>query len=218
MKRTFATLSIALLVGGCVSENPRDAVRQSGYLTTVPPSTNFGPGNIVWKKQNRYAQPEDVSLAYICSPGSFTLPGEPVTALGESKNFGSEKDFSFSGEALQKLGLSASGQHVRNLTIKFSNVQYLEYPLDQLDGIEGSLGPRCRSILKKQKKKKNAHIVRAAFKADLEYSVSYKSTLQASVKLAVANEIKGAFGINISSNRGTAGRGLYYGVDIQPLY
>jgi len=218
MKIYIAMSVVAILTTGCVSENPREIVRKSGYLTTVPPSTNYGPGNIVWKKVNRYNDKDDVSLGYICSPEYLKLPGAPEKGVGEITDFGRKKDFSFNGDNLQKLGFSTSAKYVSNLTIKFNNIEYLEYGLDKLEAIENGLGPECRNILDKQRKKGNAHIVRSAFKADLDYSITYKASTSASIKAVVLKEIEAGFGVTLEGNEGRVGRGLYYGVSIDPLY
>lgn len=218
MKIYIAMSFIAILASGCVSENPREIVRRAGYLTTVPPSTSFGPGNVVWKKVNRYNDKDDVSLGYICSPEYVKLPGGPEKGAGEITDFGRKKDFSFNGDNLQKLGFSTSAKYVSNLTIKFNNIEYLEYGLDKLEAIENGLGPQCRSILNKQREKGNAHIVRSAFKADLDYSITYKASTSASIKAAVLKEIEAGFGVTLEGNEGRVGRGLYYGVSIDPLY
>lgn len=218
MKIYIAMSIVAILVSGCVSENPREIVRRAGYLTTVPPSTNYGPGNIVWKKTNRYNDKDDISLGYICSPEYVTFPGSPEKGMGEINDFGRKKDFSFNADNLEKLGLSISAQYVSNLTIKFSNIEYLEYGLDKLAAIEKGLGPQCRNILRRQRQRQNAHIVRSAFKADLDYSITYKASTNASIKSEVLKEIEAGFGVTLEGNQGRVGRGLYYGVSIDPLY
>lgn len=218
MKIYIAMSAVAILASGCVSENPREIVRRAGYLTTVPPSTNYGPGNIVWKRTNRYNDKDDISLGYICSPEYVTFPGSPEKGMGEINDFGRKKDFSFNADNLQKLGFSTSAQYVSNLTIKFSNIEYLEYGLDKLEAIEKSLGPKCRNVLCKQRQKQNAHIVRSAFKADLDYAITYKASASASIKATILKEIEAGFGITLGGNQGRVGRGLYYGVSVDPLY
>jgi hypothetical protein len=60
--------------------------------------------------------------------------------------------------------------------------------------------------------------VRSAFKADLDYSITYKASTSASIKAAVLKEIEAGFGVTLEGNEGRVGRGLYYGVSIDPLY
>lgn len=208
----------AALICGCTSENPRTIVRKAGYLTTVPPSTNYGPGNIVWKRANAYNDKQDVSLGYICSPEFVKFPGDPEKSGAEITDFGSAKSFSFSADNLKTLGLGVSASYVSNLTMKFSNIEYQEYGLDKLEMIEGNLGPECRNILKKQREKGNAHIVRAVFKADLDYKLTYKAGVDANIKAAIVKEIAAEFGISVERSEGRVGRGLFYGVDLEPLY
>jgi hypothetical protein len=215
----YVMLSLAaVFISGCSSDNPRDIVRRAGYLTTVPPSSSFGPGNVVWKKTNQYNDKEDVSLGYICSPEYVKLPGHPEKGGGEVRDFGNKKDFSFGADNLKTLGLSLSAQYVSNLTIKFSNIEYLEYGLDKLEIIENGLGPQCTKILKKQRKKRNAYIISTAFKADLDHKVTYKALVNSSIKAKIVKEIQAEFGISADKNEGRVGRGLYYGVHPMPLY
>lgn len=217
MKKYVSLLLASVFLVGCGSNNPREIVRKSGYLTTVPPSTSYGPGSIVWKKTNNYNHPEDVSLGYICSPEYVKFPGEPEKGIGEISDFGTKKEFNFTGQSLKTLGLSTSAKYVSNLTIRFSNIEYLEYGLDKLETIQSNLGPECRKILKKQRDKNNAHIVRSAFKADLDYTITYNATANTDVKIEVLKEIEAKFGLSLQGNKGSVGRGLYYGVAIDPL-
>lgn len=218
MNKCISFLAVSVLLAGCSTENPRDLVRRAGYLTTVPPTTGYGPGNIVWKKKNRYISSEDVSLGYICSPGYVKFPGNPEQSSSEILDFAGKKDFSFSADNLKNLGLGLTAQYTSNLTLKFSNIEYQEYALDKIDDIERNLGKECRNILKKQRDKRNAYAVRAAFKADLDYKITYKATATANIKAKIVKEIQAEFGLTAENSEGRVGRGLFYGVDLEPLY
>ena len=204
-------------LSGCASDNPKKVIWSGGYLTTAPPSTAFGPGNIVWKKNNIYNSKNDVSLGYICSPEFIKFPGKPEISSSEQINIKNNKTFKLTADNFDLIGLDASAEYVKAVTMTFSNTEMQEYALDKIQMITSRLGPECKKILTAQRKKANAFAVVSAFKADLSYQITYKANVSTKAKLQVMKELKAEFGIGLDGASGSVGKGLYYGVDLQPV-
>lgn len=215
----YSGIGALVILTACTTtpRNPSELVQSAGYVTTVPPTKNYGPGNLVWKKNNKFLKAGDVELGYICSPEYVKFPGAPETSTSEDLNFGHDREFKFTADNLQAIGLTASAQYLSGFTMKFTNTEVQEYALDKIDMITGNLGGACKKILRTQIAKKNAYAVLSAFKADLDYVVTYKAAAGATAKAKVGKELQAEFGIANSGNSGRVGKGLFYGVYLQKL-
>ncbi len=218
MLKYFGIGALAILTACTTTpQNPRDVIQGAGYMTTVPPTKNYGPGNLVWKKNNQFNKPGDVTLGYICSPEFVKFPGAPEASASENLDFGHGKEFKFTADNLQAIGLAASAQYVDSFTMRFTNTEVQEYGLDKVGMITDSLGDTCKKILRTQIAKKNAYAVLSAFKADLDYVVTYKADASAAAKVKVGRELQAEFGVANDGNSGRVGKGLFYGVYLQKL-
>lgn len=215
-------LLAAICLMGC-KDDPSAILKKYGYLSQVPPLTEHGPGNIVWKrgasKGSVFSSKNSVSLGYICDPRYVQFPNEPLSSATESTNiskaFGG--NLSFTGLQLSQIGISAAANLVDKVDLKIENVSVLEYPLDGLYQIRSKLGPICKEILQEQRQKKNAYQVISAVKADVSYSVSFKAGASAEAKTQLMNALGVKLGIDFSKDSSVVGKGLFYGVELKQL-
>lgn len=222
LKTAGLIIGVALLLGGC--KDISSVLKKYNYLAQVPPVALHGPGDIVYKRGasagSLFRSSNSVSLGYICDPRYVTKESEPLVSPTESTTIANEigGNLSFTGpEIANGLGITAAASAIRKVELKVENVQVLEYPLDTLETIVSSLGPKCRDILRRQKKKGNAWQVVSAVKADVSYAVTYNADVSAEVKAKLQSEIGAKLGFKTSGSESEAGKGLYYGLELSKL-
>ncbi len=216
LKRLVIAGGCAIALAGCTTDRPEDVISRYGYAVAVPPTRNYGLGNLVYKRTNPSNSENEITLGYICSPEYVRFPGDPEKSTSETVASAMNKTFSFNAGFLQQLGLTLSAKYVDSFTMSFKNTEVQEYALDKLSDIRDTLGPKCADILAAMKRKNNAYQVVSAFKADLDYKIDYSANVSADVKPAVMQELSAEFGIDISGERGRVGKDLFYGVYVEP--
>jgi hypothetical protein len=220
--RYVLLLLAAICLVGC-KDDPSAILKKYHYMTQVPPVSEHGPGNIVWKrsasKGSVLSSKNSVSLGYICDPRYVQFPNEPLSSPTESTNISKEigGNLSFTGVQLSQIGISAAAKLVDKVNLKIENVSVLEYPLEGLYLIRSKLGPVCKEILQEQRKKKNAYQVISAVKADVSYTVSFKAGASAEAKAQLMNALGAKLGIDFSKDSAVVGKGLFYGVELDRL-
>lgn len=214
MKFQTIALAAALAMGGCAA-TPDDILKQNGYVTQIPPSTQHGPGNLVYRKNVELGD-NKVSLGYICDPSYLRFPKPPETSPSEKITFARNRTFEITGVDLPSIGISAGASYVDSVTLSFENTEIQEYSLEALSQIQESLGPVCRKILRKQQDAGNAYQVIGALKSDVSYEIKYKVDASVEGKNLVKREINAKLGLKADRTQGQTGKGLFYGVYLAP--
>ncbi|WFU50707.1 hypothetical protein [Sinorhizobium terangae] len=221
MKMLFGPIFVIFLTGcghrDVVPYSPTSILSRYGYSVHVPPSSLHGPGNLVWKRSTNVPVGNQVTLGDICSPKYMVFPDSLSKSGAESIDFARNKNFSFSASGLERLGLKTSAAYLSNVSISFKNTEVQEYSLEDLRSIRSNLGPVCAELLELQRAKGNAYQVVGAFKADLEYKLTYKRAVSAGVARLIRKELATEFGINFEGQEGQVGRGLFYGLYLDNL-
>ncbi|ABR64925.1 hypothetical protein [Sinorhizobium medicae] len=222
MVRSIFSSVLALVLVGCgqtdfVTYSPTTILAKYGYSIHVPPSSLHGPGNLVWKRQAASSSENQLILGDICSPKFIAFPDSLSRSSAESLDFSKNRDFKFTANGLKKLGLQLSATYLSSVNISFKNTEVQEYSLEDLRSIRNSLGPVCSDLLERQRAKGNAYQVVGAFKADLEYKLTYKRAASAGIARLIQKELAAEFGIDFEGQQRQVGKGLFYGLYLDTL-
>ncbi len=225
--RVAAAGIAGLALAGCtpvVSRSPSfnpasDAIKAAGFTELLVASTAYGPGSLVVPE--RGSSPDGpLQLRYICDPQYMKIPA-PLTdnAMTTSVAGKFQTGFKFQGEALGLLGLSAEANYIDAVMLKFSNVAVLQHADDTREAIRGQLGPICKKNLERYASQNIAFQTAQALKADVEYTAEFKADASAEVKQVVIAKLTAGLGGSISSQSDSAatGKGLFYGLNLEPV-
>jgi hypothetical protein len=110
------------------------------------------------------------------------------------------------------IGVSAGA--VTGITLNLTNVSVEELAFDQLSTIRNNLGPICSSTLDDFRGEGVAYQVQQALKADVTYTLSFSSNVDAGAQLSILEKFSGRVAANAvnTSNSTVSGVGLYYGI------
>lgn len=223
--RALITACVAAAgLGACVNRtveaNPKSVLAEYGYQQQHPPVTTHGPGTLVHKIKTSIKDPAFVSLAYICNEDA-TRSSVPISISPTQSSTIAQKlnaDFSLSGAEIANFGIGSSAKYVKNITLRFDNVEIQEYSTQALAEILETADKGCRTSLRRKIKIKNAYQVSSVIKADLSYNIEFDSEISAKAQEEALTQIGMQIGVNINQYKGTVGKGLYYGVYLEPQF
>lgn len=218
---------LCILVGGCKQNEPvvstvtlGERIRSAGYTDLALPTSGYAPGTLV-TYQSGTPRDHRVVLRYLCHPDYMTIP-DPIVDHAQSTmlNASLGGNVRFQGLQLSWFDLGASANAVENVTLQMKRVQALEQPIDKLREIRAQkLGPTCEELLTEYKRKNLAFQSAKALKADISYTVSFKSSASIDAKSAVIQRLNQLFNASIesSSTTITTGEGIFYGILVDPI-
>ncbi len=208
----FAVFCLLTLgVAGC-AKTLDEVVSENGFARARPASTGYGPGNLILRGSG--SDDKRIILGgYVCDPGYVKFPPTLKSRTESYSNVsGFEGEVSAPLKFMNAIGLQLTAKFARSATVKFENVEIVEYALEDLRAIVDSLGPVCKSLLRTYKDR--AVQVFRALKINYSYEVEFKPELTAAIEQSIIKEIgKVTASAKVSQNKTTIkGEGLYYGI------
>ena len=211
-----ARLFLLGLAASCIScPGMGQVLRLYGYHELKTPSTLFAPGTMVWVKST-----QPFSAGVICtqdmSLGDTFKPMSSPTASSEMSQ-AIDKDFSFDADYMKTLKADARFHDISSIKVKLDKPMI--YELTDVDVIRFSQerSPLCaRAVEQRHLAGYAVSMIASALKADVTYSISWKTEthLSASDKVATLENLAmelGAERSNISEQTISA-KDLYWGI------
>ena len=225
LARCAVLFGLASLVGGCqVTEDQlENYVKARGFTVVVSPSTLYGPGSLVYRKnyEKGDTRPVRVALGYLCDPRYVSYPKAPLEGetLGQFTITKFDGSISAGVPALRKaLDLSAKLKGAARVTANIYDARVYAYAKENLAEIKSALGPGCRSIVNDNVRASNAHHVIQALRASVDIAVEMDAGIDATAAAKLKRELAN-LGFNFSaSHQGSLKvTALFVGVELDPV-
>jgi hypothetical protein len=223
----LAGLALSMVLSACNETKQMEAVLADyGFTRNIPPSTLYGPGTVVYRENYdpRDTAPKTAQLGYLCDRQypNTAYPIEPVRSDTESRDIASKLGgrFSIGAPALKSLldidlGLSASD----TVNVAIRDVSIAAYSIEALDAIQATLGERCRKIVNRNIRKRNAYQVVKVLQASVDFEINLDASANAAAKAEVVRKKLASIDASVEYGDKTVvkGKSLYYGVKLEPI-
>jgi len=218
-RRVDAAVLLLLLVTGCSGNHYLSKeIVNAGLKELRPPVDTLTPGTVIYVESQSQ---KSVTVGRVCSQANAV--GEGVS-INDGNGADTDLARKLSGEwkldadYLNQLSAGVGDNFVKDVSLKLSNVHILEIDDDvAFKGRGDHQTAECKQAVSRRRAEgKRVAMVKKSFKADAEYSVTFKNTatLTAETKEQIINNVKAKLGGNVTveGSRLVAGKGLVWGI------
>jgi hypothetical protein len=229
MKRGFrvALAVIAPAIAGCQATggDVEHFVVKAGFVYNNPPTTLYGPGALVFRRNYdpKQAKFTSVQLGALCEPRFYldkyeVRPSESPTLDTDLKNkIGGSFKVGF--DALSALlGVQLSPEAMREAQISVKHARVLAYSDEALGDIRDLITPKCAGIVNKNIGLGNAYQVDRVLEASIDYTLTFNVKATASANLnVISRKVDGTIQLVDDNTAKITGNALYYGIGLRPV-
>jgi hypothetical protein len=203
---------VAALSAGCSSPVGK-YVTEQGYTATVPPTTLYSPGTLVY-----YDEKAAIPFGLVCTQQQSLgadLQLETSASQTEQVSEMSKGEFNLEAKYLDYISGNAKAKVVKSVTMKFDNVRVLALSTATIFNTVKKRDAGCEKSIKfYESKGARISMVTEVIQASVMYDVVFESNADASVQAQYMQQFAAKMGgkVDTKSQTTVTGEGLFWGL------